>query len=336
MNLLPGLWKSMMAVLRLPEAEHWHGAGRSWATDALNAPVGKLINLLMKDPAKNGLKAGHGFPHHWTARLDDLLGLPGDLRRHALVLLGFQINWLFTIDPGWMERQLLTHIGDDGADGDALWDGILWRAQVPPRSLYLALKKALLARATKSRPRNESTILAGFILDGWGKEEPAGERSITDIELREILIHTDDEFRQQLLWQLEQWCAEPGWRERVVPFFKDVWPKQRALHTPAMSRHLANFALASGDLMPTVVELILPRLIPVRNPSLRIESTRETTGGPARAYPAATLDLLWAILGEDPSWWPYQIDRTLEVLAEAPETASDSRLSELRRRIDLP
>src|SRR3954452_22246992 len=104
-----------------------------------------------------------------------------------------------------------------------------------------------------------------------------------------------------------------------------------------MSSHLANFALASGDLMPAIVELILPRLVPVRNTPLRFESTSGTTGDhPARAYPAATLDLLWAVLGEDASSWPYQITPTLELLAQAPETTSDSRLSELRRRIDLP
>jgi hypothetical protein len=338
MSELPGLWQSMMTALRLPEVEQRHRVHRSWATDALNAPVGKLVNLLMKDPAKDRLEAGAGFPHHWTGRVDDLLALPGGTRRHALVMLGFQLKWLFTIDPVWSERQLLSHVSDDGPDGDALWDGILWAAQVPSRSLYLALKEALLARAVKTHRRNESTILAGFLLAGWRSEAATGERLVSDIELREVLIHTDDEFRQQLLWQLERWCAEPdsSWRETVVPFFGQVWPKQRALHTPAMSSHLANFALASGDLMPAVVELILPRLVPVRNTSLRFGSTGEATGDhPARAYPAATLDLLWAILGEDASSWPYRIDPTLELLAQAPETASDLRLSELRRRIDL-
>jgi hypothetical protein len=335
-SMLPGLWESMMTALRLPQVEQRHHATRSWATAALNAPVGKLVNLLMKDPASQHLTTPSvGFPHHWTARLDDLLALPGDIRRHALVLLGFQINWLFTIDPVWTERQLLPHVSDDGPDGDALWEGILWGARVmPPRLLYLALKETLLARATKTRTRDESTVIARFLLAGWGTDAATGERVVTDIELREVLIHTDDELRKQLLWHLEQWCAEPDstWRKRIVPFFSRVWPKQRALHTPAMSRHLANFALASGDLMPTVVGLILPRLVPVRVPYLRLGFTADHQ---AIAYPAATLDLLWAILGEDSSSWPLQIDRTLQALAQAPETESDSRVSELRRRLDL-
>ena len=157
-----------------------------------------------------------------------------------------------------------------------------------------------------------------------------------NIELHEVLIHTSDEFRRKLLWQLERWCNEPGdisWRERVVPFFTYVWPKQRSLHTAAMSTHLANFALASGDLMPAVVELILPRLVPVRNTSLRFGSTSGTQ--PTETYPAATLALLFAILGEDASSWSFGVGQALELLGHAPETASDPKLSELRRRLDL-
>src|SRR4051812_20836682 len=252
----------MMTALRTPDVEQRHHPDRSWATDALNAPVGKLFNLLMKDPAKNGLEAGAGFPPHWTGRLDDLLALPGDMRRHALVMLGFQVNWLFTIDPAWTERCLLPHVGHDDLDSDALWDGMLWAARVPMRPLYLALKETLFARAIKAQRRDESTGLAGFLLAGWGSETDT-ERWVTDLELREVLIHTDDELRQQLLWQLEQWCAEIDnpWRGRVIPFFKQVWPKQRALQTPAMANQLANFALAMDDLMPALVELILPRLV---------------------------------------------------------------------------
>jgi hypothetical protein len=338
-GVLPALWESLMLALRLPPVEQQHRAHRSWADDALNAPVGKLFDLLLKDPGKDELAIGAGFPCHRTGRLDDLLSLPGDMRRQALVMLGSQLNWLFTIDPIWTERQLLSHVSDEGPDGDALWDGVLWTAQTPSRLLYPALKQALFARVDKLRRRNEKTILGGFLLAGWAGPAAAGESFVTDVELREILIHADDEFRQGLLWQLERWSAESdnSWRERVVPFFMRVWPKQRALRTPAISSHLANFALASGDLMPAVVELVLPRLVPVRDTPLRFEYISGAPGEhAAKAYPAATLDLLWAVLGEDASSWPYTIGETLQLLAEARETAADSRLSELRRRMDMP
>ena len=338
LNVLPGIWDGAVAALRSAEVALRRRPPQSWADEALNAPVGELFDLLMKDPTTNGLSAGVGFPPHWRSRLEDLLGLPGDMRRHSLVMLGFRLNWLFYIDPTWTGLRLLPLVDDAGPDGDALWDGILWAARVPQRPLFLALKTALLARAIEPHRRNEKTIVAGFLLVRWGDEATTGERLVTDLELREVLIHADDEFRHQLLWQLGQLSSEPGslWRAKVVPFFQQVWPKQRALHTPSMSGHLANFAFDSRDLMPAVTELILPRLVPVRNAHLRLVSYGEASGDhPARAYPAATLDLLWAVLGEDASFWPYRVEQALDLLAQAPETASDARLAELRRRIDL-
>jgi hypothetical protein len=158
---------------------------------------------------------------------------------------------------------------------------------------------------------------------------------LSDSELREVLIHTDDELRSQFIWHLEQLLTvdEGKWRKRVIPFLRDVWPKQRALRTPTISARLIDFALASGDLMPEVVDLILPRLIPLRDATLRIVVLKDGAADhPARQHPRATLDLLWVVLAEDPRQWPYKTEDLLDHLAKAPETSGDPRLSELRRR----
>jgi hypothetical protein len=100
-----------------------------------------------------------------------------------------------------------------------------------------------------------------------------------------------------------------------------------------MSARLADLALACGDLFPQVGQAILPRLMPVRGGMLRgfmLHSGAENH--PALVYPAAMLDLLWAILAEDATVWPYKIEEVLDVLVEASETRADPRLSELRRR----
>ena len=118
-----------------------------------------------------------------------------------------------------------------------------------------------------------------------------------------------------------------------MPFLTDVWPNHRALRTAEMSVRLTDVALASGDLFPAVVVTILPRLVPLRGGMLRgfmLKEERESH--PARQYPAAMLDLLWAILAEDSSLWPYQIENVLDWLAEEKKTQADPRLSELRRR----
>jgi hypothetical protein len=335
--LVDCMWEPLLVALPLHPENREHRVDSSWANDALNAPVGKLANLLMKDPATKGRELGEGFPPAWTAKHEQLLKLPGDMRRHALVMLGFQINWLFAIEPQWTQQHLLAVAADEYEDGDALWDGILWAARVPSRPLYELLKPGLLARAmSPKRRRAEANVIGGVLLAGWGRDSTSDppEQLVTSAELREILVESDDDLRSQILWHLEHWSAntEGEWRFRLVPFLKDVWPNHRALRTPEMSTRLAALALASGDLFPQVVEALLPRLVPVRGGMLRDVTREKAEDHPALIYPAAMLDLLWAILADDATLWPYKAGDILDALSEARETRADPRLSELRRR----
>ena len=337
-SMLDHIWNPLLAALPLRDDDRKHRIDSSWANDALNAPAGKLANLLMNDPSTKDLELGQGFPEHWTHRHEQLLALPGDMRRHALVMLGFQISWLFVIAPDWTTAHLLAVVDDEGEDGDAMWDGILWAAPVPSRALYKRLKPGLLARAMSPRRRRaEANVIGSFLLIGWYGDPDADppDQLVASDELRDILVKSDDDLRGQVLWHLERWSAdlEGKWRARLIPFLTDVWPNHRALRTPEMSIRLVHLALASGDLFPKVVQAILPRLVPVRGGTLRRGMLPpEAENHPALIYPAAMLDLLWAILAEDGTLWPYKIEEVLDVLAEAPETRADSRLSELRRR----
>ena len=315
------------ALARAKEIDDRRASGKS---------VGKLAGLLMNDPATKGRGLSQDFPEAWTSRQEQLLALRGDMRRHALVMLGFQINWLFAIAPTWTTVNLLSVIDDESDDGDAIWDGILWAARAPSRSLYEHLKPALLSRAmSPMRRRAEANVIGGFLLIGWGGDPGTNppEQLVSSAELREILVESDDDLRGQILWHLEHWSVDPTgqWRARLIPFLTDVWPNHRAVRTPEMSIRLVDLALASGDLFPRVVQAILPRLVPVRG-MLRGMLRSKAQGHPAAAYPTTMLDLLWAILAEDAALWPYKIEEVLDDLAAAPQTRGDPRLSELRRR----
>lgn len=337
-EVLPALWDRLIEALNHVEFVHRHRPDNSWVDDAINGPVGRLFNFLLADPANKDRK--EGFPPHWLARLDQLLGLRGELRYQALVLVSSQLNWLHAVDPVWTERQVLPSAGSNKGDGDAFWDGVMSSAPNPNRVLFGRIAPGLIERTRRPRARrHHSAVMAGLLLAGWGgaKDSVEPERLISDAQLREILISSDDEFRIQVLWHLERWSgdSETRWRDRVIPFFTHVWPKQRALRTPAISSRLADFALASGDLMPALMPLLLPRLVPIRGGSLRTTLLNEhLEEDPVRRFPKAMLDLLWEILGEDPAHWPYKVEGILDRLAVMPETGGDPRLSELRRRRD--
>ena len=232
---------------------------------------------------------------------------------------------------------MLSLVKDAGDDTKAFWAGYFWGARTPQLSLFLRLKPEFITLARSAGQRREhANKLAGMLLAGWGGDEetPASERLIPDIELREVLVHADDELRTQMLWYLERWALEPDsrWGDRLLPFLRNVWPRQRAARTARVSSRLADLALAIPNRFPEIVEVILPRLVPIKGMSLRVAPFLDAEAGIAARHASTLLDLLWVILAEDPIEWPYETGKILAKLAEESKTRDDPRLAELRRR----
>lgn len=339
-DLADGLWTALVGTQRqAPPDAGARRPGRAWADEALNAPVGHLFQFLMADPAMEGLGAGAGLPAAMRARLEDLLALPGDLRGQAVVMAGFQLNWLFHIDPDWTVAHLIPLIDRRSPEAGAFWEGFLWRARAPAPALLALMKNALVHEATvATASRRHDHILGGILLDAWGRgfgEDPAGA-ALTSIELREVLIHADDDLRRDVLWTLGRWAADGQdvWADRVAPFLREVWPRQRSVRTPSMSDRLAELVLAVPSRFEILVPLVLPRLVPVRRYGSPLDGLDDPETGPLlERHPVLVLDLIWALLGEDTEDWPYGLAATLDRLAAQPAVQDDSRLSELRRRL---
>ncbi len=182
------VWDKLISVLRSNTEKAKSSIVRGneepdWATEALNSPAGKLAQTLMHDPARNGSGDGEGFPRSWTGRVEDLLALNGDPRRHALVIFTFNLNWFYAIDPDWTEANLISALDKEGQDQDAVWDGIFWSARIPDPKLYRRIKPHLLnlAERRSSSSQRHVHILSGFLLAGWGSinQRPVNDTSRT-------------------------------------------------------------------------------------------------------------------------------------------------------------
>jgi hypothetical protein len=184
-----------------------------------------LAQALLNDPLLSSLTGGFLLPSEWTKRADELLSLRGDKRRHALVLFSHHLVWLFHIEPSWAERTLLSVIDKNDDDAAVFWAGFFWAAKIPQESLYLKMKSALLRLAHESSlaRRQHAETLAGMLLNGWGRRVTGtGERAIRSNEMREVLINADDEFRSQVIWNLDAWSrgSEGAWSKDALIFSK--------------------------------------------------------------------------------------------------------------------
>jgi hypothetical protein len=295
------------------------------------------------DPRIKAIKEKNSIPVDWLGHVESLLSLPDDLHRHALVFFAHQLNWLYWIDQNWTETNIL-HIMDTGdvLDQNAIWSGFFWGARFPSRQLYLRIKPKLLSlsKNTDNLQHEYYEVLAGLILGGWGNIlGDDGKCCISNSELRDVLLHADDEFRSQILWHLEHWIQEDDndvratWLATLPEFFTNVWPRQKSVRTSTMSARLSNFILSDAKYFPEVADIVIPLLTPTDQDSLMLLDIQKDDNIIIDSYPGHVLAILHAVLPENIAIWPYGIETILQRIGKANATLkSDSRLIELKRK----
>lgn len=314
-----------------------------WTMEAINAPTGNVAQALSNHQSLEGLKIDEGFSPDWLGYVNALLALAGDMRRHALVICTHHLDWFYAIDPEWSEKNLLSFLeSDDLEDRHAFWGGFFWGARVPNQKLYMRLKPYLLQLAKQGgiTRRGHGEVLSGIILAGWGSfMEATSERCISSDELRDVLVHTDDEFRSRMLWQVERWSSETGdkaesnWASLLPVLLKDVWPRQKSVKSPTISARLCDLAFSNDDQFPILAEIVLPLLTKIgHGHHMMLPNLRQSKDNIVDLYPRHTLSLLYAVLPDDVTAWPYGIEDTLMRIGEAESKLNtDKRYIELKR-----
>ncbi len=316
-----------------------------WTMEALNGPAGKIAQTVFNDTRKDLAKIGEGFPQDWLGYVNDLLALPEDLRRHTLVIFAHRLNWFYAIDPKWSEENLLSVLrSDDLDDKNAFWAGFFWGTRALGQKLYFRLKPYLLKLAKQRgvTHREHSEVLAGIILVKWDSfVEGTNKRCITGDELRDVLLHADDEFRSQLLWHAERWSseiqdgAENKWASTLMELLKNFWPRQKSATSPKMSARLCELAFSDKKRFPEFVEIILPLLTQIDDAHWMLPILNPANDNIPDLYPCETLSLLHAVLPENVSAWPYGIKDWLGRISEADsKLKTDERFFELKRKWD--
>lgn len=313
-----------------------------WATEAINSPSGNLAELVMTDPEKDGLKAEQGFPEQWVSYVDELLGLPDDAHRYAMVIFAFNLSWLFNIDPKWTESRMLAQMEEHSSDKDdkeAIWAGFMWGAKLPNEPLYKRLKSQFLSMAVQSATdkRRDIEVLSGLVLSGWGSEDNAtGGKFVTDEEMRSVLLNSSNEFRNYILWHLKNWSnsKDHGWDKMLLPFLQNVWPKQKKIRTKNTTSTLCEIALGQVGSFPELSKAVTQLVSKVDSEHIFIPEVKHASEI-ASKYPSELLELLYAVLSDKPENWPYGTsDLVKEIEISDSNLQKDPRLIALKSRLN--
>lgn len=314
-----------------------------WATEALNAPVGKIAQALMVDPRRQNQPALTGLNQQWLARVDKVLALGGDARRHGLVIFAYNLGWFYAREPEWTEAKMLSLLEPGNEqDRDAVWSGFFWAARTPTEDLFVRLKPHLLVFSVKGSwsKRGYGAVLAGVILNGWGStRKGSNERFISDSELHEVLLNSGEEFRSKVLWLIGRWShgqdkvPENPWFDQLLHLLRDVWPRQLSVKTPGISADLCNLAFGNLNKYSEVATVVLPLLTRIDLGHLELHGLYQSGEEAAKVHPNLTLELLFAVLPDNVTAWPYGIEKVLAQIPLSDVTLrADERLIELNRK----
>lgn len=289
-------------------------ARRNWVSDAINRPLGRIATAMINMLFGRRPKVGGGIPDDLKPRLDALM-TPADLsHRYARVIGASRVSYLYAIDPEWTQANLISSFSwHDEEESFAMWQAYAWQARIDPQ-LWVALKPYFLPLFTPDRlarledwGRNiaQSLMLIGVV---FGREEFKQNEAREAIRAMPEAMRVDaaawiagymevEEEQQRDDEEPIEGAPDVRWNERIWPWLRRVWPSEAALRSAGVAEQFALAAVATEGAFPDAVKAIRSFAVPAR--PYRLVVALEESDHPER-HPAATLELIDALLAKDP------------------------------------
>ena len=306
-------------------------------TQAINHPVGLATQALLNLWFKRGLNDNDTLPRDIEPFFTRLCEARIQQFRHGRVVLASRLISLFRVDRNWTETHLLPlfdwSTGPDEAK--AVWEGFLWSPRLY-RPLLIAFKIHFLDTAHHYPELGEHgrqfaqflTFAALELVDGYTRQD---FQSAMQALPQEGLQEAAKALFQVLDGSGEQ--REVYWKNRVQPFWQQIWPKSYDLASNSIAESLACLSIAAGDEFPVALDEVIDWLRWIEHPDYVVERLHESDL--CDRYPIKVLEFLDAVI-DDHAWVPQKLKQCLNAIAEAsPDLRQDQRyrrLHELIRR----
>lgn len=304
---------------------------------AINHPVGHVTQALLNLWFKREPNDNERLPDDIEPFFTQLCDTNQDQLRHGRVLLASHLIALFRVDRPWTEIHLLPLFDWNTypMEAKAVWEGFLWSPRLY-RPLMIAFKSQFLATAHHyaqlgEHRRQFAAFLTYAGLDPVEGYAPQDFQAALGVLPQEGLQESAQALFQTLEGAGEQ--CEENWRNRVRPFWQDIWPKSQQLASNGIAESLARLSIAARGEFPSALSTVLDWLRPIEHPHYVIHLLHES--GLAGRFPEDALRLLNAVLDDQP-WVPEELGQCLNAISQAlPALMQDHRyrrLTEYARR----
>jgi hypothetical protein len=306
-------------------------------TEAINHPIGHvaqaLLNLWFKrKPNDNDL-----LPKEIEPFFTQMCDVSIERFRHGRVLLASRLIALFRVDRAWTQIHLLPLFDWtlSSVEARAVWDGFLWSPRLYG-PLQIAFKSQFISTAHRYEELGEHGRQFAALLT-YAALDPAEGYRASDFQV--AIGALPQEGLQEVARALSQALQSAGeqredyWKNRVLPFWQNIWPKSRDLASNSIAESVCILCIAADGEFPSAVTAVLAWLRPIEHPHHVVHQLHAS--GLCVRFPEEALRLLDAILADQP-FAPRELALCLEAIAKAiPALRKDHRylrLDEYARR----
>lgn len=250
---------------------------------ALNTPAGKLTGVFI---AAWRAHKGDGAPFadgSTLQRMRDTLitadGRSGLLVRYRLIEY---LPYFLHADAGWTQKHLVAPLLEDDQAALAFWRAVARRTHF--KGVLAIIGPAMADRANDRRLSRDTRgrLVFSLVIESLHAFREGRPPAVPNLRVQQMLRTLDNEVRAKAANAIQQFVrdlsakrgadadgeeADPPdaaslFVSSAAPFLREVWPQERSLATPGVSRALADLPATSGEAFAQAVDTIARFLVP--------------------------------------------------------------------------
>ncbi len=308
---------------------------------AINSIAGRLTEtLLLEMDARR--KQDIALSEALRQLVRSIAGHEGPAGQLGRAVLTHDASFLLSIERNCVIDILGPHISASDEEGAALRAVMLSSRSISPDLTQLlgeAVKKGAIESEQSGHVARAiaANVLRPAVADIRG--DHSVRWGLTASDVAHVLREAPQEIRRGALEVLAIWLrddsagVEEAWGAMIIPFFKEVWPKEHEFRDVSLTPHLIDLAVGSGDQFPMALEFLQSYLYPYDRGYGSLLSIDESEM--PEKFPRETLNLLWLVCGPKSRGSFYKISEIIDRLIDAcPDIEIDHRLQWLEQRAE--
>jgi hypothetical protein len=306
---------------------------RKTLTHAINSPIGKAMDGLMRLVIDKNFKPQEGLPIEFKIRAKRLICVPGEGAYHAICQLSFNLGLLNRIDPLWTSEFAVPLFDPVNHTCEAAWNGYLYNDWPRVQATFPRIKPLFIR-------------LSEYIGNGDWNDESCKQYATRIVqsallasdetcrlsfdEVCECLRNINQKYLPHVIWLLRRIGLgnENGWRKFVTPFIQNAWPKERRFQIESTSSAWVSLLDDTGEYFPDVLNAVRDFLRPIQSGYFnlyRFSRESDLEKSLTIKFPRATLELLNLVVSDNPVVAPFHLGEVLDLVAEADPSVISNR-----------